>query len=85
MCSTRLASMCMRCGRAGFPFFNLYKLVVLLRGKALIHEFDEGGSAPPSRLARAMLRAFDSAFHWNLASSPFGWQLVVVATPKAER
>jgi SAM-dependent methyltransferase len=70
--------------RAGFPFFDLYKLVVLLRGKALIHEFDEGDSSPPSRLASAMLRFFDAAFHWNMASSPFGWQLVAVAQPKSE-
>jgi SAM-dependent methyltransferase len=71
--------------RAGFPFFDLYKLVVLLRGKALIQEFDEGGSAPPSRLASAMLRFFDRAFRWNVASNRFGWQLVAVAQPKPAR
>ncbi len=71
--------------RAGFPFFDLYKLVLLLRGKALIADFDEGGSAPPSRLASAMLRFFDRAFHWNLSSSPFGWQLIAVARPKPAR
>ena len=68
--------------QAGFPFFDLYKLVVLLRGKALIAELDQGSSASPSRLAGALLRFFDSAFRWNLSSSPFGWQLVAVATLK---
>jgi SAM-dependent methyltransferase len=68
--------------QAGFPFFNLYKLVVLLRGKALIAELDQGDSSPPSRLAGAVLRIFDIAFRWNLPSSPFGWQLIAVATPK---
>ena len=68
--------------QAGFPFFNLYKLVVLLRGKALIAELDQGDSSPPSRLAGAVLRIFDLAFRWNLPSSPFGWQLIAVATPK---
>ena len=71
--------------RAGFPFFDLYKLVVLLRGKALMAELDEGGQAPPSRLTGAVLQLFDAAFHWNLASSPFGWQLVAVARQKLAR
>ena len=56
--------------RAGFPFFDLYKLIVLLRGKALITELDHEGSAPPSRPAGAVLRLFDMAFRWNLSSSP---------------
>ncbi len=68
--------------RAGFPFFDLYKLMALLRGKALIAELDEGSPAPPSRLAGAVLRFFDATFRWNLSSSPFGWQLVAVARPK---
>jgi SAM-dependent methyltransferase len=71
--------------RAGFPFFNLYKLLALLRGKALIAELDEGASAPPSRLADVVLRFFDTAFRWNLPSSPFGWQLVAVARPRPAR
>jgi len=69
--------------RAGFPFFDLYKLVVLLRGKALIADLDHGGgSATSSRLADAVQRLFHVAFRWNLPSSPFGWQLVAVAVPK---
>ena len=35
--------------RAGFPFFNLYKLVVLLRGRALIADLDRGNTARVSR------------------------------------
>lgn len=71
--------------QAGFPFFNLYKLMVLLRGKALIAELDQGGVAKSSRLADAVLRFFDAAFRWNLSSSPFGWQLFAVAVRKPER
>jgi 2-polyprenyl-3-methyl-5-hydroxy-6-metoxy-1,4-benzoquinol methylase len=71
--------------RAGFPFFNLYKLVVLLRGRALIADLDRDSPAPYSRLSDAVQRVFGIAFKWNLDSSPFGWQLYASATPKTMR
>lgn len=66
--------------RAGFPFFNLYKTMVLLRGPKLIsdveHSDKQGWAARISSLAE---RLFGVLFRWNLRSSPFGWQLVAVA------
>lgn len=68
--------------RAGFPFFNLYRTLVLLRGSRMISDFDKG-TANSSRLGAILLRFFDVSFRWNLDSSPLGWQLVALArTPK---
>lgn len=69
--------------RAGFPFFNLYRTAVLLRGKRLISDFNSG-AANSGRLSSILLRFFDLSFRWNLDSSPLGWQLVALAkTPEA--
>ena len=65
--------------RAGFPFFNLYKIAVVVRSRQLIREFDGAASkSGPSRFANMLLQFFDKAFRWNLRSSPFGWQLLAV-------
>lgn len=66
--------------KAGFPFFNLYKLVVMARGEALIADVDRVEARPPSRLTDGVLTFFDAAFRANLPSSPLGWQLVATAT-----
>ncbi|HXW34870.1 MAG TPA: class I SAM-dependent methyltransferase [Acidimicrobiales bacterium] len=63
--------------RAGFPFFNLYRLVVLLRGKRLIKDTDE--SDIHRGAAGATLRFFGWTFGHTLRSCPFGWQLIAVA------
>lgn len=68
--------------RAGFPFFNLYKLVVLLRGRALVADLDRDSPARSSRLSDVVQRGFGEAFRWNLSSTPFGWQLYAMAVPK---
>ena len=65
--------------RSGFPFFNLYKCVVLARGRALIAEGESPPQAGPSALVRVVYKFFDRTFRWNLRSSPFGWQLVALA------
>jgi SAM-dependent methyltransferase len=69
------------CAAAGFPFFNLYRLVVLLRGRRLIEDAgaDHGLSAP----ARLVMGAFGRLFSANLRRSPWGWQTVGVATAPA--
>ena len=65
---------------AGFPFFNLYKLLVILRGKRLIEDLNRSDAdVTSSRLARLLLRFFERTMRWNLLSSPFGWQIVAVA------
>ncbi len=64
---------------AGFPFFNLYRLVVICRGEKLISEVSEGGAAGNSALARLAMAAFRVLFRLNVSRSPWGWQLTATA------
>jgi SAM-dependent methyltransferase len=61
---------------AGFPFFNLYRLVVILRGRRLVADAERGGAG---RVARLTMQMFESLFRLNLASSPWGWQTIALA------
>jgi hypothetical protein len=63
---------------AGFPFFNLYKSLVILRGSRLIvdAEAGEGRESLVMRLASAVFRGL---FLANTSRTPWGWQLVAVA------
>lgn len=66
----------LRAERAGFPFFNVYRLAVLVRGRRLVDDVAHGaGSAP----ARAVMKAFGALFRVNLPRSPWGWQIVATA------
>src|ERR1019366_3478466 len=59
---------------AGFPFFNLYRMAVILRGKRLITDVRSGSTAPSSSFARAVMSAFRPLFSLNMLGSPLGWQ-----------
>jgi len=63
-----------RAQRAGFPFFNLYRLTVIARGRRVTHDVHGNSST-----AAAAMAAFDRLFRFNLPQSPFGWQIVAVA------
>ncbi len=65
--------------RAGFPFMNLYRLVVILRGKALIRDVARQPGGAMSGLALTVMRVFSFLFAFNRRQSPWGWQLVAVA------
>ena len=66
--------------QAGFPFFNLYRLVVIARGRRLIADVEQSaGTALDDGASGAALRLFDRAFHYNFDWAPLGWQLVAVA------
>ena len=65
--------------RAGFPFFDLDKLLVIARGKRLIADIEQSKTALGEGTSGTALRFFTCAFRYNLDSSPFGWQLVAVA------
>jgi len=68
--------------RAGFPFFNCYKLMALARGKKLLQDTSSGssGDASGSRwLMMMVLNVFEYLFRLNLDNSPFGWQMMVIA------
>jgi SAM-dependent methyltransferase len=65
----------------GFPFFNLYRCLVILRGKKLIDDVSTGtkenDNGPAS--ARAAMAVFRQLIRPNLNSSRWGWQMVARA------
>lgn len=72
-----------RVQRAGFPFFNLYRLVVIARGRALISDIDNSTERQQERhraLLRTASRIFARLFERNLDDSALGWQLVATAS-----
>lgn len=71
--------------RAGFPFFNLYRLTVILRGSSLIDDVSaQSQGKAGSTLASVVMRVFRWLFRFNLTSSPWGWQMVGIArVPRA--
>ena len=66
-----------RAEAAGFPVFNLYKLIVILRGQRVVEDAREA----PSRLAQRTMGLFDRAFRFAFRRGRLGWQ--IVATAKA--
>ena len=65
----------------GFPFFNLYRCVVILRGSRLIDDVGPTGEA--SWAARMAMAAFQALVRRRFNSSRWGWQMVAVAYPSA--
>jgi SAM-dependent methyltransferase len=61
---------------AGFPFFNLYRLIVLVRGEHLVDDVARGAGRRPARL---VMRIFGVLFRLNLTHSPWGWQVLAAA------
>ena len=64
---------------AGFPFFNLYRKLVIARGAALGDEI-AARSGAPTFAARAAMIGFRPLLALTLSSSPWGTQIVGVAT-----
>jgi SAM-dependent methyltransferase len=69
-------------GGAGWPFFNLYRRLVVLRGDKLVDDV-LSRDAGPSPLARAAMLAFRPLFALNLPRTPWGVQIVAVAYASA--
>ena len=70
--------------RAGFPFFNLYKLAVIARGKKIIADVENhepGEAMPAESIAKAF---FGFGLRHSLDNTPFGWQLAALATIPAK-
>ena len=65
--------------RSGFPFFNLYRLVVIARGERLARDVHAAEETRPT-VAVAVMSAFDRLFRFNLDRTPFGWQIMALAT-----
>ncbi len=66
----------LRASGAGFPVFNLYRLLMRALGDRLI---DVAGSGEPSTVARAAMGAFSALLRANTRLSRRGWQIVAVA------
>ena len=65
---------------AGFPFFNIYRRVVIARGERLITDATAGAERTPSGLlVRAAMAAFRPLFRLNQTDSRFGWQMACIA------
>jgi hypothetical protein len=63
-----------RAFNAGFPFFDLYRVLVGWRGKRMIADASQ---AKPGLLTRMGGTVFDSLFRFNITG--MGWQTIVVA------
>ena len=63
---------------AGFPFFNLYRAVVILRGERLVSDAD-GGRSSASGPARAVMGVFRPLLAAPAPNNRLGWQIVGVA------
>lgn len=61
---------------AGFPFFNLYRALVIARGERLIEDVGDGAVSPA---ARAAMLVFDPLLRLSLPRSRWGTQIVAVA------
>jgi hypothetical protein len=66
---------------AGFPFFNLYRLVVILRGQKLVDDASQAGK-PMSLASRLVMSLFGILFRLNLNRSTLGWQRFAVSVYK---
>ena len=66
---------------AGFPFFNLYRTAIILRGKRVacdaVHSSKEGKSP-----ARFIAKIFEKLFLLDSHHTAFGWQMVAVGRKK---
>lgn len=62
------------CG-VGFPFFNLYKNIVIIRGRALIKDAYGERRDQQGLLAKMAMKAFSLVLKRNLNSSSRGWQM----------
>ena len=69
---------------AGFPFFNLYRRLVIARGESLVDDAvaEEGG---PSRLVVAGMLAFRLLFALNFPRTRWGAQIVAVSSEPGAR
>jgi SAM-dependent methyltransferase len=65
--------------RAGLPFFNLYRLLVITRGERLARDVERRSRGIAAMLATFLMKLFRHLFWANLSDSPFGWQIVAVA------
>jgi SAM-dependent methyltransferase len=64
--------------RAGFPVFNLYKILTIIAGKRLIKTASKL-DGQNSKVTSVISKAFNALFFVTVSNSPFGWQLIATA------
>jgi SAM-dependent methyltransferase len=69
----------------GFPFFNLYRCLVILRGQKLISDVSSSPDRGPSLAARAAMAVFFRLIRPKLNSSRRGWQIVAKARLRSSK
>ena len=65
---------------AGFPMFNLYRTLVVLRGQRII----EDASGRPDLLVRSATALFVRLVPLSLFDSPWGWQIVAAGRKRRD-
>jgi len=68
-----------QCDAVGLPAFNLYRLMVIARGRKLVRDAAAGQTASGS-LARVAGKAFDAMFRLNPPLRRGGWQITASAS-----
>jgi len=71
--------------RAGFPFWNLYRLAVMARGRRLVAEIESRApDTNPPKLEALATSFFNAALRHTWENFPLGWQMAaVVRVPPA--
>ena len=67
---------------AGFPFFNLYRATIILRGDALIQDVSTNPPRVTRMAAYVLMWLFRGLFAFNQTQGSRGWQIVAVAERK---
>ncbi len=62
----------------GFPFFNLYRLGLLIRGKRILNSIQKMSQSKPGVLSRLLLNIFSWLFRFNWRKGNLGWQFIAV-------
>ena len=68
---------------SGFPFFNLYRRMVIARGEKLTADVESDNRGLGATMANLAMSVFRLLFHFNLWNSRWGWQIVAVARKPA--
>lgn len=62
----------------GFPFFNLYRIGLLIRGKRILNSIQKMSQSNPGVISKLLLNIFSWLFRLNFKKGNLGWQLIAV-------
>jgi SAM-dependent methyltransferase len=68
---------------SGFPFFNLFRWTVFLRGKHVETDVAAENRGPSAMLATFVMAIFRGLFRLNLMDHRWGWQVIAIGRKKA--